>query len=194
MSELDDLLKTIPLGDIASKLGVDESTAGAAVAQAVPTLLAGLQAKAESDDSGEDVAQAADAGDGDAVIKGLFGDKTDDVAHAAAGEAPAAVNSDLMKKLLPMLAPLVIAFVTQKFLSGKGGGQQQAGDAGGAGGAGGALGQILGGALGGGGNAGGGLGSILGGMLGGGGQQAGGAGGAGGALGSILGGLLGGKK
>jgi len=187
VSDLDDLLKTIPVGDIASQLGVDEATAGAAVAQAVPTLLAGLQAKAESDDSGDDVAQAADAGDGDAVIKGLFGDKTDDVAHAAAGQAPEGVSSDLIKKVMPMLAPLVIAFVTQKLLGGKGGAQQQAG------GAGGALGQILGGALGG--NAGGGLGSILGGMLGGGAQQqSGGAGGAGGALGSILGGLLGGKK
>ncbi|QKT05803.1 DUF937 domain-containing protein [Gordonia sp. X0973] len=184
MSELDDLLKSIPIGDIASKLGVDESTAGAAVAQAVPTLLHGLQAHADADGPApEDLTKAADAGDGEGVVKGLFGDKTDDVAHAAAGEAPAGVSSDLIKKVMPLLAPMVIAFVTQKLMSGKGGGQQQAG------GAGGALGQILGGALGGGGNAGG-LGNILGGVLGGGGSG----GGAGGALGSVLGGLLGGKK
>ncbi|GAB09905.1 hypothetical protein GOARA_048_01070 [Gordonia araii NBRC 100433] len=191
MSELDDLLKSIPVGDIASKLGVDESTAGAAVAQAVPTLLAGLQAHAETDGPApEDLTKAADDGDGDGVVKGLFGDKTDDVAKAAAGQAPAGVNSDLIKKVMPMLAPLVIAFVTQKLMSGQGGGQQQQ-----AGGAGGALGQILGGALGGGGGAGGagGLGSILGSVLGGGGGQQQ-AGGAGGALGSILGGILGGKK
>jgi hypothetical protein len=182
VSELDDLLKTIPIGDIASKLGVDEATADAAVAQAVPTLLAGLQAHADTDGPAPDnLTAAADAGDGAGVVKGLFGDQTDEVAHAAAGQAPAAVNSDLMKKLLPMLAPLVIAFVTQKLMSGKGGDQQAATP-------GGALGQILGSALGGGGNAAGGLGGILGGMLGGGQQQAGGA------LGSILGGLLGGKK
>lgn len=191
MSDLDALLKSIPIDDIAQKLGVDGDTATAAVQQAVPTLLAGLQAHADTDGPAPDgIEAAADAGDGDAVVKSLFGDQSDQVAHAAAGQAPAGVSSDLMQKLLPMLAPMVIAFVTQKLLSGKGGGAP-AGQAQGGGGAGGALGNILGSALGGGG-AGGGLGSILGGMLGGGAQQGGG--GAGGALGNILGGILGGKK
>ncbi len=191
MSDLDALLKSIPIDDIAQKLGVDDATATAAVQQAVPTLLAGLQAHADTDGPAPDgLEAAADAGDGDAVVKSLFGDQSDQVAHAAAGQAPAGVSSDLMQKLLPLLAPMVIAFVTQKLLGGKGGaapaGQAQSG-----GGAGDALGSILGSALGGGG-AGGGLGSILGGMLGGGGGQQGG--GAGGALGNILGSILGGKK
>lgn len=192
MSDLDALLKSIPIDDIAQKLGVDDATATAAVQQAVPTLLAGLQAHADTDGPAPDgLEAAADAGDGDAVVKSLFGDQSDQVAHAAAGQAPAGVSSDLMQKLLPLLAPMVIAFVTQKLLGGKGGGAPAAGQAQSGGGAGDALGSILGSALGGGG-AGGGLGSILGGMLGGGGGQQGG--GAGGALGNILGSILGGKK
>ncbi|MFT4201725.1 DUF937 domain-containing protein, partial [Gordonia sp. (in: high G+C Gram-positive bacteria)] len=164
MADLDDLLKSINVGDIASKLGVDESTAQAAVQQAVPTLLHGLQAHADSDGPApEELTKAADAGDGEGLVNGLFGKNTDKVAEAAAGQAPASVQPDLIKKVMPMLAPLVIAFVTQKLMSGKGGAQQGGQQQAQAGGAGGALGQILGGALGGGGGAGG-LGSILGGV------------------------------
>ena len=95
-----------------------------------------------------------------------------------------------MQKLLPLLTPMVIAFVTQKLLGGKGGAAPARS------GAGAAvpvtpLAASWASALGGGG-AGGGLGSILGGMLGGGGGQQGG--GAGGALGNILGSILGGKE
>ncbi|MFT3901463.1 MAG: DUF937 domain-containing protein [Gordonia sp. (in: high G+C Gram-positive bacteria)] len=210
MAELDDLLKSINVGDIASKLGVDEATAEATIQQAVPTLLHGLHAQEQTPGPApEELTKAADAGDGEGLVNGLFGKKTDKVAEAAAKHGPANVQPDLIKKVLPMLAPIVIAYVTQKFLGGQGG-QQQAGgqpvpgqqppsagdpsaqqqpQAAPAGGAGGALGQILGGALGGGG-AGGGLGNILGSVLGGG-QQGGGAGGA---LGNVLGSILGGKK
>lgn len=190
MSDLDELLKQIPLDDIAAQLGVEPAEADAAVKQAVPALLHGLQNTAEAGDGTADLEAAVGDEDGDRIVASLFGDKTDDVAHALSGQVPAAsVNQDLVKQLLPILAPIVIAFVLKRV----GGGhndtteqstqpeQPQQNNGGG-------LGDILSGALGGNGGA---LGSILGGLLGG--SNSGG-GNSGGALGSILGSILGGKK
>jgi hypothetical protein len=102
------------------------------------------------------------------------------VASALAGGG--AGGNDLIKRLLPILAPIVLAYIGKQFA------QKNAAPAGeaqasGGGGLGDLLGGILGGAGGGGGNNP--LGSILGSVLGG--KQ-------GGAIGDILGGLLGGKK
>lgn len=182
MSDIDELLAQIPLDDIAARLGVEPAEADAAVKQAIPALLHGLQTTADSDGGTGDLQAAADD-DGDQLVATLFGDKTDDVASALSDRVPAAaVDQGLVKKLLPILAPIVIAFVMKK-MSGDAastGGQPGQGHGGG-------LGDILSGALGGG--SGGALGSILGGMLGGGSSGA-----SGGGLGSILGDLLGGKK
>ena len=172
MSDLDDLIKSIPLADIAAQLGVSEEVASEAVNQTVPTLLAGLQAQ-DTTEAPADLAQAADNGDGQQIVSSLFGEKTDDVAAAAAAPLSSGVTDGLVKQLLPILAPIVISFVMKKLSSGGAAApqqeqapQQQSG--------------------------GGGLGSILGNMLGGGNQQAGGNA-AGNVLGSILGGLLKGK-
>ena len=89
----------------------------------------------------------------------------------------------MLPKLLPMLAPIVMAFLANKAFSGKKeapAAQQSAG---------GGLGDMLGGLLGGGQQQGGGLGDMLGGLLGGGQKQQ-----SGGGLGGLLGGLLGGNK
>ncbi|MFW0789837.1 DUF937 domain-containing protein [Gordonia sp. CPCC 205333] len=182
MSDLDDLLKQISVDDLAAQLGVESAEADAAVKQAVPALLHGLQTTAETGDGTADLEAAVKDDDGDKIVASLFGEKTDDVANALSDQVPAAaVDQGLVKKLLPILAPIVISFVLKKLSSGQNASGEQSG--------GGGLGDILSGALGGGNNDGGALGSILGGLLGG-----GSSGGAGGALGSILGGLLGGKK
>ena len=49
MSDLDGLLKLIPIGDIAKKLGVSEQQAESAVKQVVRTLLGGMAANAHDD-------------------------------------------------------------------------------------------------------------------------------------------------
>ena len=90
---------------------------------------------------------------------------------------------NLIKRLLPILAPIVLAYIGKQFAGNQAGASTQA--AGSGGGLGDVLGSILGGASGGGGGGNNPLGSILGSVLGG--QQ-------GGAIGNILGGLLGGKK
>lgn len=207
MAGLDDLFNQIPVADIANKLGADQGEVTQAIQTLVPTLLGTLQenvqaddidsvqlektviAEGESDllDGGVNVDQL-DENQGNQLVASLFGgNDTNQVASALAGGG--APGGDLIKRLLPMLAPIVLAYVGRQFQqrsAGAGAGAQaQAAPGGG-------IGDILGSILGGGaGGAAGGnnpLGSILGSVLG------GGQGGQGGALGSILGGLLRGGK
>jgi hypothetical protein len=207
MADLDELINQIPAQEIASKLGVDEGEVNSAIKTLVPALVGGIQqnvqagdidsSKLESDvatqgasgllDGGVSVDQV-NAQQGDQYVARIFGgNDSNAVASALAGSG--AGGSDLIKKLLPILAPIVLAYIgkqlTQKTAAPAGGGapQAQAAPSGG-------LGDVLGGILGGLGGAGGGggnnpLGSILGSVLGG--SQ-------GNAIGEILGGLLGGKK
>ncbi|MUM16158.1 DUF937 domain-containing protein [Mycobacterium sp. CBMA271] len=190
MATLDELLSEIPTDQIAAQLGVDNETADKAIKSVVPLLVGGLQANADDPDKAADVqanVNGADQVSGDAVVASLFGDNTaDDVAVKLSGAG--AGNSDLIKQLLPILAPIVLAFVAKKLT---GGGAQAApaeAPAASGGGIGDILGNILGSAVGGGAAQGGNnpLGSILGSVL--------GSKGGSDALGSILGGLLGGKK
>jgi hypothetical protein len=202
MAGLDELFNQIPTADIAKKLGADEGEVNNAVQTLVPLLLGGLQQNAQDSDAASKIENAAnnhaasglldggvsvdqvDENDGSKAIAKIFGgNDTDAVASALAGGG--AGSSGLLKQLLPILAPIVLAYIGKQLAGGGNAApaqqpQQQA--------SGGGLGDILGSILGGG--AGGGnnnpLGSILGSVLGG--------GQGGGGLGDILGGLLGGKK
>ncbi len=197
MSELQDILRQIPVDQIAGLLGTDRQTAQTAVEAAVPTLLAGMQNNAQASDGaaslesalsqhqdgllegGVDVSQV-DTADGEKIVSHVFGGQQDQVASQLAGTSQfGGVGGDLIKKLLPILAPIVMSYLANKVLGGRG--QSSGGDGSGADGAGGA-----------GGSGGIDLGGILGGILGGG-AAAGGAGGMGG-LGDLLGGLLGGGQ
>jgi hypothetical protein len=200
MAGLDELFNQIPTQEIASKLGVDEGEVNSAVKTLVPALVGGIQENVQADhiDSSKlesDVAQQGasglldggvsvdqvDAKEGDQYVARIFGgNDSNAVASALAGGG--AGNSDLIKKLLPILAPIVLAYIGKQLTKNSAPAEPQSQSAGG-GGLSEVLGSILGGAGGGGGNNP--LGSILGSVLGG--NQ-------GGAIGDILGGLLGGKK
>jgi len=202
MAGLDDLMNQIPVADIASKLGADQGQVSQAIQTLVPTLLGTLQENVQADDidsselesivvaegqsdlldGGVNVDQL-DAGQGSQLVASLFGgNDTNQVASALSGAG--APGGDLIKRLLPMLAPIVLAYVGKQFSQKQAGAGAQAQAAPG-GGIGDVLGSILGGA--GGGAAGGNnpLGAVLGSVLG---------GGQGGAIGNILGGLLRGGK
>jgi hypothetical protein len=207
MAGLDELFNEIPVQDIASKLGVDEGEVNTAIRTLVPALVGGLQHNVAADDIDSSKLEAAvtsqaasglldggvsvdqvDQKEGDQIVAHIFnGNDSNQVASALAGGGIA--NSGLLKQLLPILAPIVLAYIGKQLTKGGGAAapapQAQAAPAGGP------LGEILGSILDGG--AGGGaaagnnpLGSILGSVLG------GGAGGGG--LAEVLGGLLGGKK
>jgi hypothetical protein len=199
MAGFDDLYNQIPLQQIASKLGADEGEVNNAIKTLVPVLVGGLHQNAQDSDAASEIESAAsnhagrgllDAGvnvdhvdetDGSKAIAKIFGgNDTNQVASALAGGG--AGNSDLIKRLLPILAPIVLAYIGKQLMGSQtapANTQAQAMP----GGIGEVLGSILGGA--GGGAANNPLGSILGSVLGG--NQ-------GGALENILGGLLGGKK
>ena len=189
MTELHDILRQIPVDQIAGLLGTDRQTAQAAVEAAVPTLLAGMQNNAQASDGaaslesalgqhqdgllegGVDVSQV-DTADGEKIVSHVFGGQQDQVASQLAGTSQlGGVGGDLIKKLLPILAPIVMSYLANKVLGGRGqsSGAGGSGDVGGQGG-GIDLGGILGGILGGAGGMGG-LGDLLGGMLGGGQQS-----------------------
>ncbi len=178
MTDLDDLLSQIPMDQLARQLGVDEGTAEQAARQAIPALLGGMQANAQDPagaaslsravgdhdasllEGGVDLGQV-DTDDGDKIVKNVFGGNRDQVVNKLAGGSGGGMG-DVIGKLLPMLAPLVMAFLAKQT---QGGGTGQASAADGTGG----LGDLLGGLLGGGGQAGaGGIGDLLGGLLGGG--------------------------
>jgi hypothetical protein len=188
MPALDELFDKIPVGDIAKRLGVEEDVARAAVHKAVPGLVSGIKANADDPKGAESLQKALgahrdrpvarrsvdeiDTDDGDKIVANVFGDHRQNVTRALADAEPKA-DSSLIAKVLPMIAPIVMAWLAK-----------QGGGAGGGGGLGG-------------------LGGMLGGLLGGGDAKSGGpAGGSGGGLGGslpgglgdALGGLLGGGK
>jgi hypothetical protein len=202
MSDLDDLINQIPVADIASKLGANEGEVNNAIRTLVPALVGGVQQNVDAKDidssglestvtqqgasglldGGVSVDQV-DAKQGDQIVSKIFGgNDSNQVASALSGTG--AGNSDLIKKLLPILAPIVLAYIGRRLTQGSAPAstptQQSAQPSGG--GLSDVLGSILGGSQSGGNNP---LGSILGSVLG---------GDKGGAIGDILGGLLRGAK
>ena len=205
MAALDDIVANLPIGDIAAKLGVDEATAKQAIDDALPALLAGLGANAADPAGAASLEKAVakhdpklieggvnladvDEEDGKKIVKNVFGDNTDKVVTALDKKEGGA--GDLIGKLLPILAPIVLSFLAAQFTK-KPAAESAAPES-----SGGGIGDLLGGLLGGGGSgsSGGGGGIDLGGLVGG--LLGGGSGGSssGGGLGDLLGGLLGGGK
>jgi len=195
VSAIDDIVARLPMSSLAGQVGSDPQTTETAVRQVLPALLGGLHANAQDPagasslagalgqhspdlvDGGVDLDQV-DTGEGSKIVSNIFGGQTDQVAQTLGGSLGG--QTGLVQKLLPILAPIVLSYLTQRL-----GGQAQAGQGGG-------LADVLGGLLGGQGSTSGsgGLGGLLGGLLGGGGQG----GTSNGGLGDVLGGLLGGGR
>lgn len=200
MAGIDELIEQIPVADLAAKVGADQAEVSKAIQTLVPALVGGVQQNVIADDidSSELESDIAQQGASDLLEGGISVDQVDatqgnhyvarifggnDSGQVASALANAGVGGDLVKKLLPLLAPIVLAYVGKQFSQNNSVGTQAQG---GGGGLGDLLGGILGGAASGGGGAGNNpLGSILGSVLG---------GKHGGAIGDILGGMLGGKR
>lgn len=194
----EELRETIPFDQIAARLGASRAEVEQATELALPALLQGMNANAHrsrgeaeslfgaliKDHDGsildaDDVIGRVEPSEGSKIVGHVFGDRADGVVNRLGAEAG---GPSLMENLLPMLAPIVMAWLSKK-LGGSVSGRSSAPAAPTSGG----LGEVLGGMLGGGG--GGGLGDLLGSVLGGGGS---GSGSTGGGLGDILGDLMGG--
>ena len=228
MSEIDEILSQVPMDQVAAALGVDQSEAEAATRTAIPALLGGMQANAADPAGAASLTSAVeshdpsvlgsgldqiDTQDGQRIVQNVFGEQTPDVMSRLGGATPGE-GSSLIQKLLPIIAPIVMAYLAKKLQGAAGSTSAPAtddpmgglggmlGGTGGSGGLGDVLGSVLGGGAAGGaaGSQGGGIGDILGQVLGGaGGAQTqpgtpAGQGGLGDLLGGVLGGLLGGGK
>jgi len=211
------------ISEIGRQFGLNEAQTRAAFEQLAPVVAAGIRRNNQSDGGLESLLKALQAGDhsryaddastlqydqvaddGNAILGHVFGSK--DVSRGVANQAAdlSGVGSAVLKKMLPVIAAIIMGQLAKRM---GGGGSAQAQVPGGSGQGGGGLGDILGDILGGGKSApqgspgGGGLGDILGDILGGGTRQgqaapkappAGGPGGGG--LGDILGDILGGGR
>ena len=223
----EDLRETIPFDQLAARLGASREEVEQATELALPALLQGMNANAHrsqdeaasllgaliKDHDGsvldaDDIVDRVNPDEGRRIVGHVFGDRTDGVVNRLGAKTG---GSSLMENLLPMLAPMVMAWLSRKMggavsqhseapTSGGGlgdilGGMLGGGDSGG--GSGGGIGDLLGSVLGGGGptsgssSSGGGLDDLLGGLLGGA-DSSSGAGSSGGGLGDLLGGMLGG--
>lgn len=136
MAELDGLLDLIPIADIAQQLGVSEKVAKAAVKQTIPAIIGGMAANAK-DPGGKKSLETAlskhaaaahgkrvavkdiDTADGEKIVNNVFGSKKNDVVAAVAGTSKGDVTQELIAKLLPIIAPIVISFIASQFLGQK---------------------------------------------------------------------------
>ena len=178
MSAINEILGQLPLGDMANQLGVSQNEAKSASTQVITSLLGGLTNNAQQSSGADSLAAAlvkhaaagqsfasngvrldkVDTEDGSKIVKHTLGASTPKAAAAIAEETGS--DPSLLQKLLPMLAPVVMAYVANK--AGRGAAP--------AGGAGNMVGSLVGGLLGGGSGsspASAGLGSMLTGLLGG---------------------------
>jgi len=134
MADLNALLDQIPVGDIAEQLGIDEDVAKAAVKQVLPGLVGGLAANA-NDEKGQatlknvlkhhnkGIAKSVkdvDTEDGKKIVRNVFGPNEDAVVSKLAGASTKSdVTGDIIKQVLPIVAPIVLAWLANQFLGGK---------------------------------------------------------------------------
>lgn len=206
---IDQLMRTLPMDQLAGQVGADEGETRRAVQSALPALLGGLARNSQDRGGAESLLGALgqhqdgladdpaldriDTQDGEKILGHIFGGNTDGVVNQLGGLG-GGQSGQLVRRLLPILAPIVLSWLAKQ-VGGAGQGQPRDGRGGqdpmnqeplpGQGGQGGqpdmtsVLQDVLGGALGG---------------ATGTGPRGGSGAGGGGILGDVLGGLLGGGR
>jgi hypothetical protein len=133
MDNVDDIVAGIPMNALADQLGVDPRTAESAVRQALPALLGGMHANAADpagaaslngalDEHSPDLVTGGvdlnqvDVEDGEKIVGNIFGRNTDQVAQTLGGSLGG--SGDLIKKLLPLLAPIVLSYLSSRMRGG----------------------------------------------------------------------------
>lgn len=137
MSELEQLLANLPIDQISASLGEDPQAVQTAASAVLPALLGGLQANAQDpagamslldalgqhdNDLADDPSDLGrvDAADGEKIAGHVFGDHQDQVVNQLG--ASSGVSGGLIRKLLPILAPIVLSMIAKKMRSGSGAG------------------------------------------------------------------------
>jgi hypothetical protein len=203
-----EIVGMLPMDQIAQRLGTDRGNAQAAVEAALPTLLAGMRQNADAGGEGDLRAAIAghnndlldggvsldrvDTADGAKIVDHVLGDKQETLAARLNGASPAGIDlGSLVQRVLPILAPIVLAYLAKQFGQGPASSTGANNTEGGPGGVLDGLGGLLGGRAASDAQSQPDLGGLLGGLLGGSGAGQANAGGQGVDLGGILDGLFG---
>jgi len=130
MAAVDDILSNLPIDQLAQQVGAEPQEVEQAAQAALPALLGGLQANAQGGGAGsllEALGQhtadvdpgQVDEADGQQIASHIFGSNEEQVYSALGGTG---ASSGLIKKLIPILAPMVLSYLANKVLKGGGGG------------------------------------------------------------------------
>lgn len=136
MSAVTDILATLPVDDLAARLGATPAATQAAAGQAITSLLGGLHHNSQDADGALALAQALlghtttaagqldldgiDTKDGAKIVKHALG-ATPSKAAAQLG-AKTGTDTTLLKQLLPILAPIVLSYIASTALKKTSGG------------------------------------------------------------------------
>ncbi len=126
MGAYDEIIDQVPIDQLADRLGVSSDEVRQAAENALPALLGGLEANA-SDPAAADSLLAAlsdhqgsvaglddvDEQDGQAIVGNIFGGSTDQVVNRLGGLE--GTSGSLVQKLLPILAPIVMSWLANKW-------------------------------------------------------------------------------
>ncbi len=116
------------MAQIAGALGTDESQTQSAVAAALPAIIAGMANNASKPDGAQALSSAlgehspsifealgpllTGGGDGAKILGHVLGDRRQNVEQNLAGQS--GLNLDVIMKLLPILAPLVMGYLSKE--------------------------------------------------------------------------------
>mgnify|MGYP000871129561 FL=1 len=131
---VEEILSQIPVDQLAEQLGVAPKAAEQAARAAIPTLIGGLQHNASDLEQEPRIAHAllehqgsallegglnladVDTNDGEKIVRHIFGDQTAPLAQALGSGT--GNSQDLIRKLLRILAPIVLAYLAQRITTG----------------------------------------------------------------------------
>ena len=136
MAAVDDILQNLPIDQLAQQVGADPQEVQQAAQAALPALLGGLQANAQDPGGASSIVEAlgqhdddlleggvdlgqVDQADGEKIASHIFGSNEEQVYSALGGTG---AGGGLVKRLIPILAPIVLSYLANKVLKGGGGG------------------------------------------------------------------------
>ncbi len=136
MAAVDDILQNLPIDQLAQELGADPQEVQQAAQSALPALLGGLQANAQDPAGASSIVEAlgqhdddlvrggvdlgqVDQADGEKIASHIFGSNEEQV-YSALGSSGA--GGGLIRRLIPILAPIVLSYIANRVLKGGGGG------------------------------------------------------------------------
>ncbi|XVX21441.1 DUF937 domain-containing protein [Actinomycetota bacterium] len=130
MAAFDEILSALPVDQLAQQFGADTNEVEQAARLSLPAILGGLNANAQDPNGAQSILEALtqhsgglldggvdlnqiDVQDGEKIAGHIFGSNEDQVA-AQLGGLGGGQTGTLVKKLIPILAPLVLAWLSKQ--------------------------------------------------------------------------------